>query len=84
MIERVPAERLRRWLFAPIASAPTDAPARGRIICNCHDVSERDIAALLALGADLPQVQAELRCGTACGSCLPELRRLTSTASLAA
>ncbi|MCG3187384.1 MAG: Nitrate reductase [Rhodocyclaceae bacterium] len=84
MIERVPAERLRRWLFAPVASAPTDAPTRGRIICNCHDVSERDITSILASGANLAQLQAELRCGTACGSCLPELRRFASTASLAA
>ena len=59
--------------------APVDAedlpetPAhasRGRIICNCYDVSETEIAAYRSL-ADL---QAALRCGTSCGSCLPELR----------
>jgi len=29
-----------------------------------------------AVDAKLAQLQAELRCGTNCGSCLPELRRI--------
>jgi bacterioferritin-associated ferredoxin len=29
-------------------------------------------------------VQQQLRCGTQCGSCLPELRKLASSAAMAA
>jgi assimilatory nitrate reductase catalytic subunit len=56
----------------PLATA---AP-RGRIVCNCFDVSETDIRAAIARGADLPALQRSLKCGTNCGSCVPELRRL--------
>ena len=61
--------------------APLALPARGRQVCNCFDVDEAQIAGVLdraAGGSDarLAQIQAELRCGTQCGSCLPELRRI--------
>jgi len=50
-------------------------------VCSCFDVGEAQIGAALercsgATEAKLAQVQAELRCGTNCGSCLPELRRI--------
>jgi assimilatory nitrate reductase catalytic subunit len=54
----------------------TAAGTRGRVICNCHDVAETAIVSRLARGATLDALQSELRCGTACGSCLPELRRM--------
>jgi assimilatory nitrate reductase catalytic subunit len=41
------------------------------------DVSENKIAADLAAGLDLAALQAKRKCGTSCGSCLPELRRMT-------
>jgi len=51
------------------------AAMRGRTLCNCFDVAEADIDAAIAAGATLARVQKELKCGTNCGSCLPELRR---------
>jgi assimilatory nitrate reductase catalytic subunit len=54
-----------------IAAAP-----RGRIVCACFDVPHAEIAAAVARSADLAAVQGMLRCGTSCGSCLPELRRM--------
>ena len=71
---------LRKWLFAPLAVPPTSGPARGRIVCNCFDVSENEIRADLAAGLDLAALQKKSKCGTNCGSCLPELRRIAATA----
>jgi assimilatory nitrate reductase catalytic subunit len=76
MASAQPAEALRPWLFAPIARPPVAQPEGGRMVCNCHGVSEAAIRTELGTGADLAQLQARLACGTSCGSCLPELRRL--------
>jgi assimilatory nitrate reductase catalytic subunit len=53
-----------------------DSPAerhapRGRTVCNCYDVAEAEIAAFKSLA----ELQRVLKCGTNCGSCLPELRK---------
>ncbi len=74
---------LRPWLFAPVARPPIDAAARGRTVCNCFGISTSEIDALLMAGVDLPGLQQRLKCGTACGSCLPELRRRVRTAGSA-
>lgn len=84
MVEKVPAEDIRRWLFAPLAAPPSCVKSRGRVVCNCFDVAENEIAGELAIGATLEQLQQKLRCGTSCGSCLPELKRLAVTDKAAA
>ena len=53
-----------------------NAAISGRVICNCLDVSENEIMENIELGADLLTLQAKLKCGTECGSCVPELKRL--------
>jgi assimilatory nitrate reductase catalytic subunit len=45
-------------------------------VCNCLDVSENEIKAALAENRDLGVLQQKLKCGTECGSCVPELKRL--------
>jgi assimilatory nitrate reductase catalytic subunit len=77
-IRRQHAE-LRKWIFAPLAAPPSAAPARGRIVCNCFDVSENEIRADYAAGLDLAALQEKRKCGSSCGSCLPELKRLAVT-----
>ena len=67
---------LRRLALAPLDRLPAAGSARGRVVCNCFDVSEDEIARELAAARPLGEVQARLKCGTECGSCLPELRRL--------
>jgi assimilatory nitrate reductase catalytic subunit len=67
---------LRRWALAPLSAPPSGQRSRGKIICNCLDVAENDIIDTIALGADLITLQNKLKCGTECGSCLPELKRL--------
>ncbi|MFL6696519.1 MAG: molybdopterin-dependent oxidoreductase [Vitreoscilla sp.] len=61
------------------------APASPQL-CTCLDVSvDAATSALAAAEGDsaqrLVQVQAQLRCGTNCGSCLPRLRRLAQEAA---
>lgn len=67
---------LRRWALAPLSAPPSGHQSRGRIICNCLDVSENEIIENIEMGADLPTLQAKLKCGTECGSCVPELKKL--------
>ena len=71
---------LRKWLFAPLATPPAAGPARGRIVCNCFDVSENEIRGDLAAGLDLAALQGKSKCGTNCGSCVPELKRMAAKA----
>jgi assimilatory nitrate reductase catalytic subunit len=66
---------------------PTRARA-GPIVCSCWNVSEREIVDALARtgsgGDPLAALQDALKCGTQCGSCLPELKRLAASARAAA
>ncbi len=69
---------LRRWALAPLSTAPSGSRSRGKIVCNCLDVAENDLIDNIALGADLLTLQAKLKCGTQCGSCVPEIKRLVT------
>jgi assimilatory nitrate reductase catalytic subunit len=72
------AQSLRPWLFAPLSAPPAGQSQRGRIVCNCMDVSEQEIMAEFRSGLDLSAIQAKLKCGKECGSCVPELKRLVA------
>lgn len=49
----------------------------GAMICSCFQVSEKSITAAIETGARTAEALGEkLRCGTNCGSCVPELNRL--------
>ncbi len=76
IVEGVEAAGLRAWMLAPVARPPAATAGRGRIVCNCLNVAEPDILAAIARGADLAALQDTLKCGTECGSCVPELKRL--------
>lgn len=67
---------LRRWALAPVSVPPDGQRSRGKVICNCLDVAESDIIENIQLGADLMTLKNKLKCGTECGSCVPELKRL--------
>ena len=67
---------LVRWAVAPLGRRPGVVPAKSRVVCQCADVSEAEIVADLGTGATLATLQAKRKCGTFCGSCLPELRQL--------
>jgi assimilatory nitrate reductase catalytic subunit len=76
-------QALGHLAIAPLASPPGDGTARGRTVCVCHGVGEAEIATRFAAGAALAEVQAALKCGTGCGSCLPEVRRMQAAAAIA-
>jgi len=84
IMEAAEAAPLRAWVLAPVARPPAGGVGRGRVICNCRNVSEGDIAAAIEQGADLPALQARLGCGTECGSCVPELKRMLNKKRAAA
>ena len=72
---------MRSLLLLPTATAPSGYRSRGRIVCSCHAVAEPDIAAKIAACAGpgdaiLASLQDALRCGTNCGSCVPELKQM--------
>ncbi|MDX1723265.1 MAG: molybdopterin-dependent oxidoreductase [Pseudomonas sp.] len=69
---------LRRWLLAPLSTPPGAAAGKkaGKTLCNCLNVSEDAVCAGIARGLDLDGLQQELKCGTSCGSCVPEIKRL--------
>lgn len=76
VVEDVDAASLRAWVLAPVARPPAGGAGLGRVVCNCLNVAEPDIVAAIAAGADLAALQSNLKCGTECGSCMPELKRL--------
>jgi len=60
--------------------SPNSSPA----LCACLNVGEDAVRAAVAAGASLPQLQAELKCGTQCGTCVPELRLAVTAGTLPA
>ncbi len=70
------AVAIRRWLLAPLLEAPVGIVGRGRIICNCWDVSEGEVRGACGAGEGFSGFQSRTHCGTKCGSCVPELKRL--------
>ncbi|MFA7290956.1 MAG: molybdopterin-dependent oxidoreductase [Rhodocyclaceae bacterium] len=71
---------LIRFALAPIAQPPKQAPARSPVVCKCGDVTEAQIEAEFASGASLMEVQDKLKCGTFCGGCLPQLKKMAVAA----
>lgn len=86
--DRLPAQAYGRQLLRPGAAAPAGVAARGKVICSCFGVSQTAIEAQLAAGSGtdderLAGLQGALKCGTNCGSCLPELKRMVRATSAA-
>jgi assimilatory nitrate reductase catalytic subunit len=70
----------RRMLLSGIS---TDGFAStGPIVCACFGVGRRTICDAIAAGANsATAIGAQLKAGTNCGSCLPELKRLIAQAN---
>ena len=87
--DQLPAQSYGRLLLLPGSKAPVALASRGRQVCACFNVSEPQIRETLAecRGSDdqrLAELQQSLKCGTNCGSCLPELKRMVRSTALAA
>ena len=79
--EQLSAQAYGRLLLLPDATAPVAVRSRGKLVCSCFNVTEPEISAQLTDTAGtgeerLASLQTALQCGTNCGSCLPELKRL--------
>ena len=76
---------LRRWLLAPLSTPPGAASGKkaGKTLCNCLNVSEDAVCAGISRGLDLDGLKQELKCGTSCGSCVPEIKRLLASQAIA-
>ena len=84
--EQLSAQAYGRLLLLPGATAPVALRSRGKAVCSCFNVTEPEINQYLANTAGNPEqrlasLQQALQCGTGCGSCVPELRRLVRAAT---
>jgi len=90
--DELPAQAYGRLLLLPGAKPPVAVQSRGKPVCSCFNVSDIAIDAHLSrLGqgmgaaaaseeARLASLQQSLKCGTNCGSCIPELKRRVRSA----
>ncbi len=79
--ESLPAQSYGRLLLLPASTAPLAVQSRGKAVCTCFNITDTAIAAQLvtSFGSDerrLSELQTSLKCGTNCGSCIPELKRM--------
>lgn len=91
--EHLSAHAYGRALLMPGATPPMPVVSRGKPVCTCLNVTDQSIAVHLSqcaspnatpqartLTGALASLQATLRCGTQCGSCVPQLKRLVRAA----
>ena len=68
------AEAQRRTL---LACRDVDREEIGPVVCSCFQIGKYQIEAAIAAGhRDVAALGQHLRCGTNCGSCLPELKEM--------
>jgi len=67
---------LLRWAVAPISTPPAKLVRSSPVVCKCADVTQAQIEAGVASGQDLDGLQKALKCGTFCGGCLPDVKRI--------
>lgn len=62
---------------ALLRQVPVTTRRSTHIICHCYQISEQRVLAAISEGStDLESLGRTLRCGSNCGSCIPELLRL--------
>jgi assimilatory nitrate reductase catalytic subunit len=79
--DQLDASAYGRLLLSPGAKAPVAIKSKGVQVCSCFNVTEPEIQSVLetCAGSDeekLNALQASLKCGTNCGSCMPQLKKL--------
>jgi assimilatory nitrate reductase catalytic subunit len=79
--DQLDAQTYGRLLLSPGAKAPVAVQSKGAQVCTCFNVTAPEIEAQLqqCTGNDdarLAQLQGALKCGTNCGSCVPQLKKL--------
>jgi assimilatory nitrate reductase catalytic subunit len=87
--DELPAQSYGRAMLLAVSEPPVPVASKGKVVCSCFDVRDVAIQAQVkdCKGTDvqrLAAVQGALRCGTNCGSCVPELQRMVREAPIAA
>ena len=82
--EELPAQTYGRALLVPGATPPVAVVSRGTPVCACFNVTDLTIQAHLtscsgSAAQQLQSLQSSLKCGTHCGSCVPQLQRMVRT-----
>ena len=85
----LPAQTYGRLLLSPGAKAPVAVEVRGKLVCTCLNVTDAAIDEHLKnaqgnVAERLASLQDALKCGTNCGSCVPEIKRMVRSAQGAA
>jgi assimilatory nitrate reductase catalytic subunit len=86
--DQLDAQAYGRLLLSPGAKAPVAIQSKGAQVCTCFNVTAPEIDSFLqsCTGNDeqkLSALQANLKCGTNCGSCLPQVKRMVRRAAMA-
>jgi len=76
-----PVRALGRRLLMTGQEPPVPMASAGQVVCSCVGVRDQAIQDFLlrtpgSESAQLDQLQAHLKCGTQCGSCVPQLKRM--------
>ncbi len=87
----LPAQSYGRLLLLPGAKPPVAVPTGAKLVCSCLGVTDSQIDACTAAFSEtattepeqLGLLQQSLKCGTNCGSCVSELKRLLRAGSAA-
>jgi assimilatory nitrate reductase catalytic subunit len=84
--ESLPAHAYGRALLVPGAAPPIPVVSRGQQVCACFNVTNTAIASHLKTCTGTPShwlasLQSALKCGTNCGSCVPQLQRMVRGAA---
>ena len=87
--QQLPAQAYGQLLLMPKAQAPMALVPKGKQVCTCLNLDQPAIVAVLcachgSAAERLAMLQGRLRCGTECGSCVPELKRLVQATAVAA
>jgi assimilatory nitrate reductase catalytic subunit len=86
LVRQTPVQDLGRRLLVPGPNPPVAIGASSKVICNCLGVRDQEIRQSLVNCTGSPverlaQLRDQLKCGTQCGSCLPELKRMVRESS---
>jgi assimilatory nitrate reductase catalytic subunit len=79
--DSLPAHPYGRALLVPRATPPIPVVSKGQQVCSCFNVTDLAITAHLKTCTTEPDgwlasLQNSLKCGTNCGSCVPQLQRM--------
>jgi assimilatory nitrate reductase catalytic subunit len=79
--EALPANPYGGALLLAGAKPPVPMVSQGKAVCMCFNVTDRAISSHLAQctgleGDRLISLQSTLKCGTNCGSCMPQVQRM--------